>query len=179
MNNFPLITVILCLIPLAIGISCKPSAYTLHPERARTTLVENARIEIPSVRDLTRLYPDAGLGVYSDNVKKGTTTIQSIQILYDRYEMSLTVDFEVDRNLHIANSKPPSIALIEIVSVEDLPNGRFAENNGKTFRITPDQWRKVVDAGGQFSVLGLEIKTNQPVDGIKQVKAYLKKQYSH
>jgi hypothetical protein len=163
---------------LLMGIGCGQSAYSFHPERTQAELIENAKKEIPALRDFIGFYPTAGVGVYSENFKKGTTSVQSIQILYDRYEMSLTVDFEVDRKLHAFSSRPASIALVEIVSIEDLPAGRYRETYGKTFRITPEQWKKVLEAGGQFSVLGLEIKTNQPVDGIEKVKTYLRRKYS-
>jgi hypothetical protein len=160
-----------------MGTSCGPSPYSLHPDRMNAEIIENAKKDIPAVRDLVRLFPSAGLAVYSDHFKKGTTRLQSVHVIYDRYEMSLTVYFEVNRKLRVISYGPPSIMLAEIVSIEGSPERGLDEKYGRTFRITQDQWERVVEAGGQFSGLGLEIKTNEPVDGIEKVKAYFRNIY--
>lgn len=121
------------------------------------------------------MFPSAKVGVFSDNFKKGTTSAQIADVVYDRYLITLTVGFEVNpRTLEMISYNPPSITLLENISISGSSDGPHLKH-GENFKISPEQWRVVVEAGGQFSAAGIDVRTNEPVVGIEKLKAYLRR----
>lgn len=138
----------------------------------RKTLIQNAKNQIPCVREFHQIWPTAGIGVYTRQFQKGTTHVQLIDVVYDRYRLTLTIDVEVNpRTLVIKSYDAPLITIVEDTSVLiDAQGGRITESHGTSIHISAQQWRKIVEARGEFSAAGIQLKTNEPVAGISEVK---------
>jgi hypothetical protein len=144
---------------------------TIHKQ-----LIQNAITNVPCVGEFHRVCPDAQILLYFDGPRMKSATIQATEIIYDRYEFTLTIKVKVDSSkLVITSFDTPLITLIEDVSVTGEADGPINIKHGENFKISPDQLQKIVEAGGQFSAAGIALKTNEPVSGIEELKAYLRR----
>ncbi len=107
-----------------------------------------------------------------------SATIQGTEIIHDRYQLTLTIEVKYNPKKNtITSYGTPLIDFIEIISIEGDANSQMRvkysyENN---FKLSPDQWKNVVEAGGQFSAAGIKVKTNEPIVGIEKYQARLRR----
>lgn len=161
-----------CLLVLIFATACGPSVL-FNPAKVEQELIKNAKADVPYVKQFHVMFPKAPVYVYSDSLKAGTTRAQIEEIVFDRYLLTLTIHFEVNRKLEVTSYAEPLITLVEITKVTGDSNGPISSDCGINYKISPDQWRKVVGSDGQFSATGLDLKTNEPVAGIEELRRYL------
>lgn len=163
---------VICILAIFLG-GCGPS-----PERMRKTLIQNAKSQIPCVKEFHQLWPTAGIGVYSRQFQKDTTQVQLTEVIYDRYRLTLTIGMEVNpRTLVIKSYDAPLITLVEDTSVlTDAQSGQIKEFHGTNIHISAQEWRRIVEARGEFCAAGIQLKTNEPVAGISEVKERVRMQ---
>jgi hypothetical protein len=166
----------LLLAPLVLINGCGPSnSLLVEMEKLNNELVSKAESDIPAVRELHALFPFAATKLYSERFKKGTSSIQVTDVIFDRYLLTMDVNIEVDRNARsITSYGTPMITLVEVTSFVVLEDGRLKSEYGVNYRISPQQWEKIIKAGGQFSVAGFEVNTNDPVASIEELKKYVR-----
>src|SRR6185503_1354988 len=112
---------LLCLLVLLFAISCRRSNSALFDKEE---LIRKATTDIPCVKEFHTVFPQAIVRVYSNKLKKGTTKIQVEDVVYDRYELTLTIGIEVNPNtLAITSFDVPLIILTEVVSIVGNANG--------------------------------------------------------
>lgn len=145
--------------------------HTLYAEKYRT-IIESGKSVIPEVREMELLFK--GCEHQSDKQPESTNCIwHSSVYVHKRYELLLTVPVELNADLSkIVKSGEPKFTFQENIFYID----KFYTDNDPdriSYRITNhvffsrDKWKQIVKAKGDFSVLGITIKTNQPVRGIK------------
>jgi hypothetical protein len=170
------INFVLCLFLMGFGVYCGPAL--MRFPKAQELLVEEAKQEIRSVKEFTTLFPEARPHVYTRRFERGTTVIQMRAIVYDRYDLMLTARFEVDRRLRISSVGTNSIHFNEMTLIEGKPSGQLhTRYDGDHFKLSDEQWRKVVEAGGDFAAAGIPVKTNQPTPGVEDYKRYWARQF--
>src|SRR5688572_6183371 len=156
-----------CVLLLVLATACGPSLSDSADLHKR--LVEKVSTDIPCVREFRVLFPDAKVGVYTKRFKTGTTSSQLTDVVYDRYELTLSCGFEVNpKTLDIISYETPTILLVEISSVEGSVEGPLKTTYATNYRISQKQWDKIVASGGQFSAAGVDVRTNEPVAGIEK-----------
>ena len=90
-----------------------------------------------------------------------------------RYRLTMQVDVKVNssssKNLDVIGE--PTFCLGEITRVEVAPNGSvrvFSDQPCQHAKFGVKEWNKVVQAKGDFSVVGVAIKKDQPVPNFEQ-----------
>jgi hypothetical protein len=109
----------------------------------------------------------------SQNLKAGTSFIELSCSMHQRYLLIMVIAVTVDRKGYtIRSCDSTSINLLEVVSVTGSPVGPLSIKHGKTFRLSPDQWRTLIDAKGDFPRIGITLITNSPAQGFGLLEAY-------
>jgi hypothetical protein len=62
--------------------------------------------------------------------------------------------------------------LNEINLITQLPDGRQNVQYGDSRTFGLAEWKKLLEANGDFRVLGIEIKTNEPIKGFSDYSKY-------
>jgi hypothetical protein len=93
---------------------------------------------------------------------------------YGRYSLTMETTVEIDdKSKTIRNfAGPPKFYLHEVKSVE-VDRGRVTTSFSDQWVLDEAQWKKLVAAKGNWSVIGIILRTNEPVPGFD---AYVKGQ---
>jgi hypothetical protein len=85
--------------------------------------------------------------------------------LHERYvlEVKVPISLGVLRR-GVVSSGDPSIFVRELEPITKLPDGGLMIASGASWRLTPEQLRLVAENGGDFSVIGIELVTDRPVE---------------
>jgi|ERR1041384_7378827 hypothetical protein len=90
-----------------------------------------------------------------------------------RYVLTIQVYVVIDyaKNAVVKTTAPAKFYVKEVAQVETLPDGRVSTKYGSGWELDETQWNQLVTAKGDWSVLGISLKTNDPVSGFD---AYVK-----
>jgi hypothetical protein len=86
--------------------------------------------------------------------------------LYSKYEFRLGMDVEFDKSwVEVVRFGEPLFQLDVVLAVEQLEDGRFSVSytEGSQRRFGEQEWKKLYEARGDFSVLGISLRKDQPV----------------
>jgi hypothetical protein len=88
-----------------------------------------------------------------------------------RYELVMIASVRVDRRSGRVTEviEAPRFQFFEIEKIRDSGGATFRQASQREFGV--DQWRRVVKAGGDFSVIGIELNRNNPVPGFDRYQA--------
>jgi hypothetical protein len=88
-----------------------------------------------------------------------------------RYELMMTVSVRVDRGSGRVTEivGEPRFMLSEITEIWNSREVLYGGPGQREFGV--DQWRRVVKAGGDFSVIGIKLNYNHPVPGFESFQA--------
>jgi hypothetical protein len=154
--------------------ACDSRYSVTEMENIRQKILDQARTNLPSFKEVSSLYPRVKIEFYTDRFRPGSSSLQAVQLVFDRYLLMVTVDIEVDaKKQAITSCSDPVVTLEEIVAVSGTANDQLKLKHGDSFRLSPDQWRRIVQAGGQFAAAGINVFTNMPASGIEEYKKYL------
>jgi hypothetical protein len=132
--------------------------------------LDTARSSAPYLSDFLRLFPKAEVRYSNFDNSIGF----DVEVdLYERYElvMQLPAVFDAPHRKVIGYGEP-RFYLMEAVSVKRNKSG-IAEtslNPAGDRKFGPAQWKRIVEADGNFAVIGYTMLTNQPVPGFKDRK---------
>jgi hypothetical protein len=169
------IVAFLAVVPL-IGCDSKPpfpAGFEDQVARGRTwfATLDAARDSAPFVSDFLRLYPRARVSyVYFAGPEPGYNLEAD---LFERYELLMQLPVEFDSSgKKVTGYGEPKFYLHEVESVERLADGRSSTSyRGSSQRVFGSaEWRKIVDAGGDFRAVGYTMTKDQPVPGFKDRK---------
>lgn len=182
-----IILIILCLtlIPLVIR-----NNRVIYPDgnfpQAIRHMIEYRRNTIPELREFERLFPDY---LYNFYVDKSVDTFdfasdyadpnsfvgwELIAGLYNRYVFVMSVDIVFARIdpvtkkvLFPGSHKEPEFSLWQVDSVS-VPLVFFGRRYALTSRhsikiLSNEEWKRLVEARGDFSALGIQLEQNAPV----------------
>jgi hypothetical protein len=143
---------------LAVVSACKR---TQHDAYWRT--VEHGITNVPHVSEITALFSNAPtdhfIGQYSWN-PAGPVMWNTQVYFHGRYHFTYQVPVTADYTncMILGTSGPPVFVLLEV----EKTDGRSTQFSSD-WKLSESQWNKVVAAKGDFSVVGIQLKTNQPV----------------
>jgi hypothetical protein len=115
-----------------------------------------------------RLFPGANnvISYYTGII--GPSTWTSSIGLYGRYVLSLHLSIEFDDSrTKIVSYGPPTFVLDEYPKIDMKPNENPYIHINRITTFSEDSWARLVDAKGDFRVLGLTLETNNPVEGFE------------
>jgi hypothetical protein len=165
----------------------RPAAQALLDKQQQDmdAALASATNSIPYAAEFARLFPGAfaSFSYYTGVV--GATTFNMEALLFDRYTllMKVPVTFEEGRR-KVKGFGDPEFLMREISSVKKIrkvgvgPDGKpvASENlavglNGDAQRrFGADEWKKVVEAKGDFSVIEFPLTTNSPAPGFEDYR---------
>ena len=128
---------------------------------------------VPHVEEIRQIFPNAPKIHYIEQLglQIGETTRQlahwnTVVWFGGRYELTYQILVVPDYGKHsIKESQTPVFLLGEITEMTDGGRGViFGPGGGRFFE---KDWNKVVAAKGDFSVIGIHLKTNAPIAGIE------------
>jgi hypothetical protein len=165
---------ILCLgfaIVLITGCTANPS----QSDCLKTT--EQGIKTVPHVEKIRQIFSNAPMthfieqhGLKIGETKRRPAHWNTVVWFEGRYELSYQTLVVPDYNLHsVSKLLPPQktiFVLCEITNITDEGRGAsFDSAGGRSF--TETEWNKIAAARGDFSVIGVHIKTNAPIAGIE------------
>lgn len=141
----------------------------------------DATNSIPYARDFVRLYPRAWFSFSYYTGVVGPSSLNMKVLLYDRYEfgMKVPVTFDTDRR-KVTTFGEPEFLLLEISEITNEKNGNLhiQYNTAGGRRFGSSEWKSLVGAQGDFSIIGYKYVTNSPVPRIQELQAYWDKAMS-
>jgi hypothetical protein len=128
---------------------------------------------VPHVEEIRQLFPNAPTDHFITQYgfdKNVPVTWNTVVYFYGRYQLDYQVDVIVDyKNNRISHVQGvPVFRLAEIVLNHPVSN-RPVENTFASGHIIYEKdWKKIVAAKGDFSVVGISLITNSPVAGFDE-----------
>lgn len=153
---------------LAQLFSCSSTSQVDMP-RNYSKALEHGLATVPAAREFQELFPGAHNSYAYYAGVKNTPELQCQTLLYGRYELTLQIEVKFDgERAKVISYGEPRFFLKEVQSVTPLSDGRFYISAGELqFRFGPQEWQKVYDAHGDFSVLGVKLVKDKPVPNLE------------
>lgn len=92
-----------------------------------------------------------------------------------RYMLTLQVDVVINYSAGtvVKTASPATFYLTKIARIQRLPDGRMSTFPGNGWTVNEEQWSQLVAANGDWSVLGISLRMDDPVPGFDgYVKAH-------
>lgn len=140
---------------------------------------------IPYATDFARLFPGAASYLSYYTGLAGSSSLVMENLLFDRYQliMKIPVTFDTSRR-KVSTFGEPEFLLLEFsqVTIERRvgrdPDGnsvtaenlRPGKSGDRSLRFGAVEWKKVVEAAGDFSVIGFTVLTNSPAPGFDDLR---------
>lgn len=131
--------------------------------------VESAATRLPIAVEFEELFPgqtDHFITHYGFNRYGGdrTNTWNSQAHFADRYSLTMQVEVVVDyENNTVTPAGEPKFYVIEYYEIDDKGDGGYSGSTRSAGIFGEDEWRKIYDSGGNFSVIGVNIDQDTPV----------------
>ena len=132
-------------------------------------MVPSAYMKLEEPRQIDKLFNPA---FHSCMNYKSPDTVDFMSLAYvaQRYQLDMWVRIRINRRTgqYIEMVEEPTFRLLEITNVSDDGGGTSYGGLGQKL-FGSAEWQKVVDAGGDFSAIGLTLNQNNPVAGFEKL----------
>jgi hypothetical protein len=161
-----------------------PSQTTMKKMQADyDAALRNATNSVQYAQEFSHLFPGsrAYFGYYNGLV--GPSKLNMETLLFDRYQLSMQVPVTFDRPRRTIKSfGAPEFLLNEVTEVTQIrKEGRWPDGSrsiatnlslrGRSMRnFGAREWKKIVEAGGDFSLIGITLLTNSPAPGFEDLR---------
>jgi hypothetical protein len=162
----------LALIALAgLVASCGPSANTQLSDY-KATVLSGIKV-LPWAKEMETLFGEGDHFITHYNFSPGPKTWNTEIFFGGRYELTLQVDVEIDykQRLVVRTVTSPRFYLREIDSIQIAPSGHVAGSYSNDWTFDEVRWKKLVASGGDWSQIGISIKSNAVPGFDQHVKA--------
>lgn len=140
----------------------------------------DATNSIPYAADFARLFPGLG-NTFSYYIGgAGPSSLNMERLLFDRYQLTMTIPVTFDTSRRkIKNFGEPQFLLGEISEVtKEHKVGSLGPVEQLHIRFNPEgqrrfgagEWKKIVEARGDFSAVGFPLITNSPAPGFEDLR---------
>lgn len=132
--------------------------------------LKHSEASVPYHSQFKALFPDSIIYFSYFANPAMTPILQGDGFLYGRYEISMSVDVEIDHDTRqVRRYGEPSFMLLEVSEVEQLSDGRYSVsyNVSSERSFDKNEWQRLVESGGDFSLLGLDLIMDQPIEGFE------------
>jgi hypothetical protein len=125
-----------------------------------------AELNIPSIADFRRLYPNSTVHIAPHFPKNSSTHINCEALVYGRYEVRLYQRVRTNReSLTAVPLGEPTMAVVELEQVGYMPaNGGLTKYGNVQRYLGGRAWRKLVAAGGDLSAVIEKPIKNRPLE---------------
>jgi len=115
-------------------------------------------------REMEVLFGDADHSITHYGFSSEPRQWNSDVYIYGRYTLALTVEVNVDYK-HNKIAGAASSPKFYLCRVSEIVEGGKGANFAGQWILDEAKWRQLVQAGGDFSAIGIPIETNNPVGG--------------
>ena len=124
---------------------------------------------IPYTAEIETMFPGAEVDHFITYFGFSEKPVPWNSVAYwkDRYVFIFQVDVKVDyaNNTIAGIVGTPRFRLWEIASVSIISSSSVDARMSNDYDISESEWRKLVTSKGDFSAIGITLKTNSPVSG--------------
>jgi hypothetical protein len=132
---------------------------TLTLWQKEMSVLADARPKIVELREFEELFPDHAL-------KGAFGRVEARTILHLRYDLKMTIHVKVNEDdFTVSDPGTPSFELYEVTRASGVA-GAWGLVSQPRLEFGRAEWRKVVAARGDFSVLGVQLVKDQPVPNL-------------
>jgi hypothetical protein len=128
----------------------------------------NGVADIAEVREFVALCPQAQHVITHYSGTKGPTYWTSKAGIHGRYVLSVSfpIDFADAGRIKPTRTGEPVFRLVEMSEIRVGTDGSLEGSGFTKTQLTfgPEGWRRLVEAGGDLSVLGIKVVTDQPLE---------------
>lgn len=119
------------------------------------------------VKSFNSLFPKTNNFISYYTGEYGSSIWNSEVGLHDRYVLTMQFKIAINRDeSKIKRTSEPDFHLVEVFDVSTFPNGTASIRYGSLqLEFGDKEWGKIVDSGGDFSVIGANLITDKPVSG--------------
>jgi hypothetical protein len=127
--------------------------------------VQSGIARLPWPKEMETLFGDSDHFITHYGFSPGPKIWTSEVFIYGRYRLSMQADVEIDyeNNLVKTNVGPAKFYLFETGSIIHGPRGVEGANIVGQWIFDEAKWDKLVQSKGDWSLLGIPVKTNSPV----------------
>jgi hypothetical protein len=128
--------------------------------------VANAVNGEPNVVAFDKLFPGSDHSISYYTGLAGTPRWNSKTLVHGRYVLTMQFDLAIDSSgTQVTAASTPQFHLVEVTSVATSPEGQksISYDGASQRQFGVQQWKTLEASGGDLSVLGLEVKRDQPV----------------
>jgi hypothetical protein len=159
----------LAFVVLAVGLGCDSAL-----DRVPAILAggrTNVRVNIPIAREFCSAFTNCQVslaGIVEKRPYRRDVELKSD--LFERYILYLNLIVEFDRptNLKVVSHKIEGFYVSEVTSISVAENGSTVYNFGEAFRFGEREWNILKTNGFRFEAIGINLKTNAPVNGFRK-----------
>jgi len=132
--------------------------------------LEHALTTVPWARQFQELFPGALNGFTYYTGTSGDPRLYCQTALYDRYEFKMEVKIRFDKSRRkVEGYGEPTFHLSELGRITHTEGGGSYIEMGELQRdFGPQEWQRLYEARGDFSVLGIELVKNRPVPNFRE-----------
>jgi len=154
---------------LAVGLGCGPPANRIRTifRAGKTNVVTN----IPIAREFCSVFTNCQVSIASIVQKRPHRRVVQLKSdLFERYivYLNLVVEFVGPTRLEVVSHTVETLYMSEVTSISVAENGNTAYNLGESFRFGEREWKILMTNGFRFEAIGINLKTNAPVNGFRQ-----------
>lgn len=144
-------------------------------EQRYTTLDAVDRDTVPVLKDFRSLYPDSTIQ-YLSFAGADFPSLSADTALYGRYTLNLRVPvFYSADNKVVLRYGDPEFFLCEIKSIQmEGKTMRGYDAGDQQWHFGGDVWKQVLDAGGDFEVVGYDLKKDAPIKNFSALDESIK-----
>jgi hypothetical protein len=139
------------------------------------TAVQSGIIGLPWPKEMESLFGEGDHFITHYGFSPGPKLWNSEVYFYGRYRltMQVTVSLDPGNARVLGNTEPPKFYLREIKSVT-TEDGTLAAYFSGRWEFDSKKWKQLVQARGDWSVLGIPVKKNDPVPRFEEYVASLR-----
>ena len=126
---------------------------------------------LPWPKQMEALFGDADHFITHYGMASGPRPWNTVVYFGGRYELALQVDVEINYRTHkiVKAVSPPKFHLSEIGSlIRNKANQVEGADIAKNWVVDEVQWNQFVQANGDWSVIGITVRTNDPIPGFDE-----------
>lgn len=148
---------------LSSAAGCKQQLMENHLQTVRDGLHA-----VPHVQEITKVFSNSPMDHFITHFgldKKEPVTWNTEVFFGGRYVFTYQIDVLVDykKNKIARIEGPPKFYLNQVTNIH-----RWSQSMGKGYRFGKAEWEMIVRANGDFSVAGIQLTTNNPVQGFEE-----------
>ncbi|SRR5258706_3553861 len=168
------VTTIALIVALSLLNSCSPNLQS-QVKDYKATIRSGIKV-LPWPKEMETLFGDGDHFITHYNMSPGPKTWNTEVFFGGRYVLTLQVDVEVAYSKREVGKVvgTPMFFLHEVESVAIGPTGAYDTRFSRNWNFGEAKWKTLVSTKGDWSSIGIKVKTNSPVENFDYYVKHLR-----